>query len=148
MSNLKHEETVIDGITFGTTQFGGFRALELMGKLAQTIGPALGVLSAADPSTPLEALAPHLAQALSGMKPTELSALALEVLSQTTATMDDNGTIRRIDIKDVPSFNRVFTGRLMTMFKVCLHALKVNYSDFGFGSAPVNESAPNLAMTE
>ena len=141
----KYEEYEIDGIKFITQPFGGLHALELMGELAQVIGPALSVLSQADPDTPLEQLAPVLAMALRGLKPEELSRLALRVLSQTTAVLEENNTLKRIDIKDKNTFDRVFTGRLMTMFKVALKALKVNYADFGFGSA--TESAPSLTAT-
>lgn len=147
MGNIKSEEYEIDGVKFTTTQYGGFKALELMGELAQVIGPALGVLSSADPNTPLEQLAPVLAMALRGLKPDEISSLALKVLSGTTATIEENGTFRRVDINGKDNFDRVFTGRLMTMFKVALKSLQVNYADFGFGSAPI-ESAPSLPATE
>jgi hypothetical protein len=140
---MKTDEFEVDGIKFTTTQFGGFRALELMGKLAQTIGGALGILMTADPNTPLEKLAPILAGALTGLKPSELSALALEILSQTTATISADGSLKRMDITDQRAFDRVFTGKLFTMFKVALHVLKVNYADFGFGSAPESDSAPS-----
>lgn len=144
----KFEEYEIDGIKFTTQQFGGFRALELMGELAQVIGPALGVLSSADPETPLEQLAPVLAMALRGMKPEELSTLALKVLASTQAVIDVNGTLKRVDIVDKSSFDRVFTGRLMTMFKVALRALQINYADFGFGSAPAKDAPAPQTETE
>lgn len=144
MSNFKSEEFEIDGIKFITTQFGGLRGLELMGELAQVIGPALSVLSSADPSTPLEALAPHFAMALRGMKPEDLSSLALKVLAQTTAIMEVNGTVKRMDVNR-ETFDRIFTGRLLTMFKVAIKAIQVNYADFGFGSATDETSAPVTA---
>lgn len=146
--SLKYEEYEIDGIKFITQPFGGLHALELMGELAQVIGPALSVLSTADPDTPLEQLAPILAMALRGLKGEELSRLALRVLNQTTAILDEDGTLKKIDIKDKLAFDRVFTGRLMTMFKVALKALKVNYADFGFGSAQSSVSAPSPTQTE
>lgn len=139
--SLKYEEVEIDGIKFGTRQFAAMRGLQLMGRLAKTIGPALGVLSTADPNTPLEQLAPVLAAALTNLNPEDLGILALEILSGTTATMEDEGNLRRVDILSVNDFNKVFAGGLMTMFKAVLHALKVNYSDFGLGGAP-KSSAP------
>jgi hypothetical protein len=142
--SLKTEDTTIDGIVFSTTQFGAMAALELMGRLAQTIGPAVGVLSAANPDTPVDQLAPVIASAMQNLKPNELGALAMAVLANTSATINDNGTLRRLDILTTQDFNKVFSGKLMTMFKAIVHALKVNYSDFGFGSAPA--SAPTTAV--
>lgn len=144
MSNLKYEETEIDGIRFGTTQYGAMRALELMGKLAQTIGPALGALSAADMTTELEKFAPVIGIALRDLKPAELSSLVIDVLSGTTATVTEEGKIRRSDLMTREQIDRVFSGKLMTMFKAILHALKVNYADFGFGSVTQNENAPEV----
>lgn len=146
-SKLKYEEVEIDGIKFGTTQFAAMRSLELMGKLVQTIGPALGVISTADPNTPLERLAPVLAGALSNLKPAELGTLALEILAGTTATIEDDGKYVRVDILSKNDFNRVFSGGLMTMFKAVIHALKVNYADFGFGSGPTQD-APSPAENQ
>lgn len=144
---LKYEEVEIDNIKFGTTQFPAMRSLELMGKLVQTIGPALGVISTADPNTPLEQLAPVLAGALSNLKPAELGTLALEILAGTSATVETDGKFRRLDIMSKKDFDEVFSGRLMTMFKAVLHALQVNYADFGFGSGPAQD-APNPAENQ
>lgn len=139
-ANLKYEETEIDGIKFATQQYAAMRSFELMGKLASTIGPALGALSMADEGTDLEKLAPVLAVALRDVDPTKLGALVIDVLTGTTATITEDHKVTRVDLNSVKNIDRVFSGRLMTMFKVLVHALKVNYSDFGFGSA--NESAP------
>lgn len=115
--SLKTEEATIDGIVFSTTQFGAMRALELMGRLAQTIGPAMGVLSTANPDTPVEKLAPVLASALANLKPNELGSLALAVLANTSATITDGDKLRRLDILSVEDFNKVFSGKLMTMLQ-------------------------------
>lgn len=141
MSNLKTVNEDIDGIQFSTTQFDAFRSLELMGKLAQTVGPAIGVMSNMDDGVDTEKWAAVVGSALRYLKPTDLGPLALEILANTSATLQDGGTLRRIDILSKDAFNKVFSGRLMTMFKVLVHAIKVNYSDFGFGSAD-SESAP------
>lgn len=145
--NLKYEEVEIDGIKFGTTQFAAMRSLELLGKLVQTVGPALGVISTADPNTPLEQLAPVLAGALSNLKPHELGPLAMEILAGTTATLEVDGKYGRKDLLSKNDFNEVFSGRLMTMFKAIMHALKVNYADFGLGSGPAKD-APSPAVTQ
>ncbi len=140
MSNLKYEEVEIDGLKFGTQQYAAMRSFELMGKLASTIGPALGALSMADEGTDLDKFAPVLASALRDVDPTKLGGLVIDVLSGTTATITEEGKVARVDLNSTKNVDRVFSGRLMTMFKVLLHALKVNYSDFGFGSE--TESAP------
>lgn len=140
MSNLKYEEVEYDGIRFGTTQYGAMRGLELMGRLAQTVGPALGALSQADMTTELDRFAPMIAVALRDLKPAELSALAIEILAGTTATLTEANAVKRLDLMSREALDRVFSGRLLTMFKVILHVLKVNFADFGFGSAP--ETAP------
>lgn len=141
-TNLKYEEAEIDGIKFATTQYGAMRGLELLGRLAKTVGPALGALSSADMSPDLERFAPVIAIALRDLQPSELTALTVDILSGTSATITDGDKMRRVDLMSRESLDKVFNGRLMTMFKVLLHALKVNYSDFGFGSAAPNESAP------
>lgn len=147
---LKTDTKAIDGVKFETTQFAAMRSLGLMGKLVKTIGPAIGVISSADPNMSIDQLAPVLASSLSNLSESDLGNLALEILAGTTATLEENGTLRRVDILTDENFNRVFNGRLMTMFKAVLHALQVNYADFGLGSAPAaQESAPNpVAVTE
>jgi hypothetical protein len=142
--NLKYEETEIDGIRFGTTQYGAMRGLELMGRLAQTIGPAFGALSMADETTEMDKFAPVIGLALRDLKPAELSSLVIDILAGTTATVTEGSSVKRYDLLTKESLDRVFSGRLMTMFKVVLHALKVNYSDFGFGSATQTASAPEV----
>lgn len=142
MSNLKHEETEIDGIKFSTTQYGAMRGLELLGKLAKTVGPAMGALSSAETGTDIEKFAPVIAVALRDLQPNELVSLSVDILSGTSATITDNNTMRRVDLVNRDALDKVFSGRLTTMFKVLLHALKVNFSDFGFGSAAPSESAP------
>ncbi len=142
MNNLKTVTEEIDGISFATTQFDAFRSLELMGKLAQSIGPAIGALGAMEGDTDMDKYGPVLGEALRGMKPSELGPLAMEILQNTSATITDNGTLRRIDILTKDAFNKVFSGRLTVMFKALVHALKVNYADFGSGSAETEVSAP------
>lgn len=143
MSNLKTVEEEIDGIKFSTTPLDAFRSLEMMGKLAQTIGPAFGALSNMEVGDgELDKMAPILGAALRDLKPSELGPLALEILVQTTATIEVDGTLKRIDILDKGAFNKVFSGKLLTMFKALAHVLKVNYADFGLGSASSETSAP------
>lgn len=136
---LKRESITIDGIVFETQEFPAMDGLELMGRLVQVLGPTLGALASANPEQDLEALAPVLATALKDLKPAELSKLACEVLAGTTATVDTpTGPIRH-DLGDRNKLNLVFSGRLKALFKVAVHAIKVNYGDFMGGS---DASAP------
>lgn len=144
MSNLKYEEVTYDGIKFGTQQYGAMRSLELLGKLAKAVGPVMGALSEMDMNaTDLDKYAPLLAYALKDVEPNQLTALVVDVLAGTSATLtDDKGVVKRVDLLGKEALDRVFSGRLIMMFKVVLHALKVNFADFGFGSATQTESAP------
>jgi hypothetical protein len=146
---MKVEKETIDGIVFESSPFNAMRALELLGRLAQTVGPALGVLATSDMKNAdeMEKMTPVIAQALMGLKPQELSGLALEVLRNTTATIEEDGRMARVDILTDKDFNRVYSGRLLTMFKSVMFALKVNYADFGLGSA-LKANAPSPAATE
>lgn len=140
MSNLKTVSEDIDGIQFSTTQLDAFRSLELMGKLAQAVGPAIGAMTA-EGETDMDKFGPVLGAALRDVKPQDLGPLALDILKNTSATITENSTLVRVDILDKNAFNRVFSGRMTTMFKALVHALKVNYADFGDGSAS-SASAP------
>lgn len=147
--NLKYEEKEIDGLKFGTTQYAAMRGLELMGKLASSMGPALGAMSAIEGENDFEKYAPMLAIALRDLEPSKLSTLCVDILSGTTATIEENNKVKRVDLSSKEALDRVFSGRLMTMFKVILFALKVNFADFGFGSeSAASESAPQEKTTE
>lgn len=133
--NLKSEKTTVDGIVFETTQYPAMRGLELLGRLTKVLGPTLGALASADPDAELESLGPVLAVALRDLEPEQLSKLAIAVLSGTTATITSPTGATLVTLDSVDNLNLVFSSRLMVMFKVAVHAIKVNFGDFIDGSA-------------
>lgn len=132
---LKQETQTIDGLSFTTTQFPAMRAFTLFSKLVKTIGPAITVLSGANPESDVAELAPSIATALKDVDPDAMTILAAEVLSSTSAVMTGPSGAAQVPLNSVDGINLVFMGRLMTMFKVLAFAVKVNYGDFFGGSA-------------
>lgn len=128
--DLKSESLTIGDATFETTQFAAIRSLTLLARLMKTLGPAIGALKSMDLSTDVSVVA----GALSNLEPAEAAALALAILEGTSATVKEGGELRNIPLVTQPAVDRVFSGRLLTMFKVLAHAVRVNYSDFGIGS--------------
>ncbi len=140
---LKSETEIIDGITFTATQFGAMRGFSILGRLVKTVGPAISVLSSANPDSEVSELAPAIAGALRDLDPDVALVLAVDVLMGTTALMTGpNGVQALIEISR-SNLDVVFNGRLMTMFKVLAFVVKLNYSDFFAGSAP-DAALPSL----
>lgn len=132
----------IDDIDFKTTQLPAMQSFTLLTRLTKVAGPVFTALGTMQGQGDLLELVPLLSHALKDMNPEEMTALALEVLKGTSAVVQDplRGT-RQIDLLTPPSVDLVFSGRLLTMLKVMLHAIKTNYGDFLPGSDP---SAPEL----
>lgn len=134
---LNTESRTIDGIQFTATQFPAVRGFTVLGKLVKTVGPALGTLASASGGDDLAALAPQLAGALSGLDPAAAASLMIEVLSCVSAmTTDEQGRMRSAQLDSQAAIDRVFSGKMGTMFKVIGLALQVNYADFMVGSFP------------
>lgn len=123
---VKQETQEIDGISFTCTQFAAMRAFTLFGRLVKTIGPAISVLSGANPDDDVAILTPMLAAALKDLEPEAASSLAAEVLAGTIAIVDG----KNVALNSTQNIDRVFTGRLPTMFRALAFAVKTNYSDF------------------
>lgn len=128
--NLKTEAITLDGIVFETTQFPAMRAYGLMAKLLKQLGPAMAILAEVDGETQMSALAPVLGGAMSNVEPVEAQKLLVEILAGTTAQTNDALGGRVVSLGDVKAIDDVFSGRLVVLFQVAAHALKVNYSDF------------------
>jgi len=132
---IKTRTETIDGKTVSVTQLPGRRALRLKTRLIKIAAPVMGKLfdslpaekkskrvsagtsfdiSAAHVGGALEKLAEHLA-------PDEYESLILETLSGT-----------RIDGAEITpvSFDMIFGGELLFMYKVFWFSLKVQYEDF------------------
>lgn len=138
--NLKYEETVIDGVTFGCTEFPAMRAFTLFGRLMKTIGPVMIALSRADGEADVMSILPA---ALRDVEPEELTKLALETLSNTTA----NTGSALIPLNSADAMNAVFSGRLIAMVKAVAFAVGVNYKDFFAGAAESGQSAAKPATS-
>lgn len=145
--NLKSDKTTVDGILFETTQFPAMRALELMGRLTKVLGPTLGALASADPDAEMDSLAPVLAVALKDLEPKELSTIAIELLAGTSALVQGASGMSLVTLNSRENLDLVFSSRLFALFKVAVHAIRVNYGDFIGGSGlgaprPQEPSAP------
>jgi len=125
--NLKMEPLALDGLRFETTQYAAMRSLTLLARLAKSVGPALAAVKSSDLSTDFGVIAGALAQ----LEPAEAASLTCELLAGTVAVLSDGA---RVSLLDQRAIDRIFTGRLMTLFRVLAHAIKVNYADFGLGS--------------
>ena len=144
--NMKIEEKEIDGLRFKTKQLPAMRAFKLMARLVKAIGPAIGALAKLDPSTRVDAVTSELAGAFSTLDDQEAERLVPEILINTTVlTEDARGLSEKSLTKE--RIDEVFTGRLMTMFKVLGFALEVNYGDFIAGSVPAAPQPPALSAS-
>ncbi len=142
---LKSEDYEVGEFKFSTTQFPAMRAFELMTQLAKTIGPALAALQSLDKDTELSALGPILSSALSNLTKTDATALVLDILAGTQATVPGPGGQRTIvQLTSRAALDAVFSARLKMMFQVLGHAIKVNYADFSEGSDPAAPTTQEL----
>jgi hypothetical protein len=140
---LKTESTTIDGMEFQTTQFPAMASFNLLARLVKTLGPAISALTAANPETDLRDLAGPLAAGLQTLNADDASRLVLDVLSCTTALVQGPSGTKLVALNTQGNIDVVFSGRLMVMFKVLAHALKVNYEDFAGGSDPAAPQTQN-----
>ncbi len=138
---LKTEKVTVDGIEFQTTQFPAMRAFELLARLVKSLGPAVGALTNLDPTMDLTHAGPQLMAGLATLNPAEAAKLVEEVLTCTTALVDN----KLIPLNSRENIDVVFSSKLKMMFKVLGHALKVNYQDFSAGSDPAAPLAQTLA---
>lgn len=137
---LNKEEEEIDGLRFVVVQFPAVYAFKLLARLAKSIGPAMTVLTGADVSTELGTLAPQLADALRCLDPDDAERLMLELLRSTAVWVGD--PLKKVELCDKARVDDVFTGRIMTMFKVLGLVLRVNFSDFARGIGKLATPAP------
>src|SRR3990167_8304144 len=128
---LKTESFELNGTKYTTTEYGAFRALETLARLTKTVGPALGALGGMSADTDLMKAAPALLGALMHVDAAVFPTLVVDVLGGTTALITGpDGQPQVVTLGDKVAIDRVFSGALGDMFKVVIHALKVNYSDF------------------
>ncbi|MGN6103659.1 MAG: phage tail assembly chaperone [Kofleriaceae bacterium] len=138
---LKQEQTVIDGMTFTTTQFPAVPAFTLFARLTKSVGPALGVVFSADPKSEIAALAPALSSTLQNLDPDVVTALAIDVLKSTSVIVNTDGGAKNLTLNSHENINLAFMGRLPTMFRAIAFAVRVNFGDFFVGDVT---GAPHL----
>lgn len=140
-SNMKSDEREIDGLLVKTVQLPAMRAFKLLARLVKAVGPALGVLTKLDPSAQLDAVAGEIAGAFASLDADEAERLVPEILTKTTVFIpDDRGGSEKLLTKE--RIDDMFTGRLMTLFRVLGFVLQVNFQDFYAGSAPAAPQSP------
>lgn len=129
---LKVEEKYINDVKFVTTQLPATRAFTLFTRLVKVAGPVIGALGGVNPETDMIAAIGPLAEGLKNLNPDEVIDLCLAVLVNTEAYVDD----RKYLLSSRENFDRVFNGRLRSIFEVLAFAIKVNFKDFFGDSSP------------
>lgn len=145
---VKSEIRTIDGMSVATTQLPAEAALELFARVGKLIGPALMQLvvtvagakgeddGAEDDllnTRDVVALAPVAAAFFGAIAPGDLTRLKNDLLA---ATLIDGGPA----VGPGSGFDLKFQGRILTLFRVMVFVLRVNYSDFfSAGAAAVKK---------
>lgn len=111
---------VIDDLEVTTVQFPAFYALGLMPRLSK-LGPAFGMPADGQEAGPMDAAS--------------FQAFTMDLLRQTSVTLDDGKTNRRVELTTSDKFNQVFAGRFNTVFKVIAFVIRVNFEAFADGSS-------------
>ena len=133
---LKHDTREIDGTKFRTSQLPALASLALLTKVVKLIAPILGELEGIDIKNlsfedDIEKLVPLVTALFSELEPKTATELAREILTCTTAEIEKSLVLCDND----GNINQVFSGRLITMFKVIMFSLEVNFGDFTAGGA-------------
>lgn len=126
----KFKEKIIGDMNCRVNQFTGTVSFKLFIELVQLVGPAFGsLLSSTDNKTSLSNM---LSANVGDLQVTMLALMAklnpdnnLDLILRMFACTTVNG-------EDVNSktFDTVFQGKILTMFKVLLFVVEVNYQDF------------------
>jgi hypothetical protein len=127
---LQSKEKDIDGHKFVVTQLPATRALKLLHRLANAVGPALGfAITSSGGIEKLEKAEVHLGQAVQTLfdRFTE---------SEMERTVKDLLYAATMDGAPIASIDNIFAGRLGLLMQVCRFALEVNFEDFFAVLAP------------
>lgn len=150
-TNLKLEERTIDGLRIQAQQMPAMRGLELLAQLLKQVGPMFGMLMQLDPNTPSEQyaqIALAMSPELKDIDPKALVNLAPEILSTTKVFVDSERGTKAVTLDSRANIDAMFSGRLVTLFKVIGMALKVNYSDFlDAGASRAPSESPSLTSS-
>lgn len=154
INEVKQKE--IDGIEVQVVPFDGLTALRLKARLIKKIAPGfgmfLGSLSGDPGKTNLtdmaidgETLRGAFQTFLDGLSEDEFIELVKTLLAKVTCVINEDGKKLTFPLGAhfQNGFDKVFTGKLMSVYKVIAFVLEVNYPDF-FGKA---QNIGNLATT-
>lgn len=132
---IRTEKETIDGLEITVTQFAALRQAKLLARLGRTLGPTVGLAArSATGENPDKLLAEVMSMDLGGviamvfdrLVDTELEGLITATLAGTSVIHNE----KKVDLSDKSSIDAVFSGRLVTLFKVMVFAIKVNFADF------------------
>lgn len=127
-------------ITVKSTQHAALPAFRLMGRLGKLLTPALSQFKGVKFKSDVSSLAPVLAALFERLDPAESDSLAIQVLCNTLVVAGG----KAVTLTSADAINQVFSGRLLSMFKVMAFAVEVNYKDFFLG-LPSGVAEPKAA---
>ena len=117
----------INGIKFQILPFNARKATnverKLMCVLLPVITPLLNAKGTLDSDIDLSSLGPAFQEGFGRLSDDDFFNLILETMSSTTAVLKDKAPIL---IENEQSFNEVFTGSTMTIYKLIWEIMKVN----------------------
>lgn len=137
-----NKEKVIDGLTFRVSPFPAVEALRLKAYLVRTLGPALaGAVdmfkgagrSAADAEISGDSLCGVIEKLSASLDEDSFVALVRRMLRYVTVRgkdADGKPVVAMFGDNFDEEFNRVFAGRLFSIYPVMLLVLEANYPDF------------------
>jgi hypothetical protein len=113
------------------TQHAALQSFRLMGRLGKLLGPALRTFRGVKfKGQDVGALAPMLASLFEDMDSDKIESLTKDILAGCLAVGVGG---KALSLDSAENIDLVFSGRLLTMFKVMAFALEVNYRDFQKG---------------
>ena len=139
---MKSETIEVGGISFIVQQFDAWRGGRMFIKTVKLLGPALASLAGMNQDMDMSAAIPQIASALQDLDPDEGMKFVGEMLEVVIAcVIDPQLGQRQIGLVGQQKINQVFSGKLLTMFTVAAHSIRVNFADFipgnGSSAAPL-----------
>ncbi len=137
-----------DDLKVSTTQLPPMRAMPLVTQVGRLVGSALasGATEIAGKKLAeidFSKLGAVFAGVCAQLEGDELSKLTRALLSNTSAELEIDGKLRRVELRNDDVINSVFAGRFFTLFEVLAFAIEVNFGDFfgGTASSPPSDGA-------
>jgi hypothetical protein len=136
---LKTETRTIDELEVSVTQLPAMRSLALLPRLSKLALPAF--MKADDPAFMKADVIILVGELLAGLEPAEAQALVRDLNAGTTVQQD--GKLKPLTSDQL--IDSVFNGKVMTLLKVTMFAVEVNFADF-FGGK--NTAPPGTESTD